>query len=159
MAGLWFEDFTPGMVIDHAITRTITETDNMLFCSMTYNPQPLHIDRHFAERTEFGRPLVNSLFTLGVMIGISVHETTLGTTIANLGMTDVTFSAPVFHGDTLRVRTTVAAVRNSGSRPDAGIVTFRHEAFNQDGVLVASCMRAAFMHKTPARKRDGSTPS
>ncbi|WP_428641668.1 MaoC family dehydratase [Roseibium sp.] len=149
MAGLWFEDFKEGMVIDHAITRTITEADNMTFCAMTYNTQPLHIDRHFAAKTEFGRPLVNSLLTLGAMIGMSVTETTLGTTIANLGMSDVAFPAPVFHGDTLRVRTTVGECRKSKSRPSAGIVRFRHEAFNQDGVLVASCERAAFMHRRP----------
>ena len=151
MAGLWFEDFTEGMVIDHAITRTITEADNMFFCALTYNSQPLHIDHHFAEQTEFGRPLVNSLFTLGAMIGMSVNETTLGTTIANLGMSDVTFPAPVFHGDTLRIQTTVESCRNSGSRPDAGIVNFLHEARNQDGVLVATCKRAAFMHRRTSR--------
>ncbi|MES0813018.1 MaoC family dehydratase [Roseibium sp. SCPC15] len=150
MAGLWYEEFEEGMVIDHAITRTITEADNMFFCSMTYNSQPLHIDRHFAEKTEFGKPLVNSLLTLGAMIGMSVSETTLGTTIANLGMTDVEFPAPVFHGDTLRVRTTVGECRESRSRPNAGIVRFRHEAFNQDNVLVASCQRSAFMHKRSA---------
>ncbi|WP_170765167.1 MaoC family dehydratase [Ruegeria lacuscaerulensis] len=149
MAGLWFEEFSKGMVIDHAITRTITEADNMFFCSLTYNSQPLHIDRHFAEKTEFGKPLVNSLFTLGAMIGMSVNETTLGTTIANLGMTDVTFPAPVFHGDTLRIRTTVGECRESGSRPNAGIVNFLHEALNQDSILVASCNRAAFMQKRP----------
>ncbi|WP_424830405.1 MaoC family dehydratase [Ruegeria sp.] len=149
MAGLWFEEFSEGMVINHAITRTITEADNMFFCSLTYNSQPLHIDRHFAEKTEFGRPLVNSLFTLGCMVGISVNETTLGTTIANLGMTDVIFPAPVFHGDTLRIRTTLGECRESQSRPEAGIVNFLHEAFNQDDVRVALCKRAAFMHKRP----------
>ncbi|WP_406645738.1 MaoC family dehydratase [Aliisedimentitalea scapharcae] len=150
MAGLWFEEFHPGMVFDHAITRTITESDNMMFCAMTFNSQPLHIDRHFAEGTEFGRPLVNSIFTLGVMIGITVNETTLGTTIANLGMSDVRFPAPVFQGDTLRVRTTVKDCRDSGSRPEAGIVHFLHQAFNQDGVLVATCDRAAFMRRKPS---------
>jgi acyl dehydratase len=150
MAGLWFEDFSEGQVFDHAITRTVTETDNVLFSTMTMNPQPLHLDAEFAARSEFGRPIVNSLFTLGLMIGISVHETTLGTTIANLGMTDVKFPAPVFHGDTLRVRTTVKAVRASGSRPDAGIVTFLHQAFKQDGAEVASCARAGLMRRRPA---------
>lgn len=150
MAGLWFEEFSEGMVIDHAITRTITEADNMFFCSLTYNSQPLHIDRHFSEKTEFGKPLVNSLFTLGAMIGMSVNETTLGTTIANLGMSETNFPAPVFHGDTLHIRTTVGKCRESGSRPNAGIVNFLHEAFNQDDVLVATCRRAAFMHKRPA---------
>ncbi|KAF0676685.1 nucleoside-diphosphate kinase [Profundibacterium mesophilum KAUST100406-0324] len=149
MAGLWFEEFTEGMVIEHAITRTVSEADNLFFCSMTYNPQPLHIDRHFAEETEFGKPLVNSLLTLGMMIGLSVHETTLGTTVANLGMSDVRFPAPVFHGDTLHVRSTVKGCRASGSRPRAGIVDFVHEAFNQNGVLVARCDRAALMHRRP----------
>jgi acyl dehydratase len=150
MAGLWFEEYHPGQVIEHAITRTITEADNILFSSMTYNPQPLHIDFDFAARSEFGKPLVNSLFTLGCLIGISVHETTLGTTIANLGMTDVRFPAPVFHGDTLRVRTTVVEVRESRSRPTAGIVTFDHRGFNQHGTEVAICVRQALMKKRPA---------
>ena len=153
MAGLWFEEFTKGMVIDHAITRTITEADNTFFCALTFNSQPLHIDHHFAARTEFGRPLVNSLFTLGAMIGMSVNETTLGTTIANLGMSEVNFPAPVFHGDTLRIRTTVEECRESRSRANAGIVHFLHEAFNQDDTLVATCKRAAFMHKRPEESR------
>lgn len=152
MSGLWFEEFSVGQTFDHPITRTVTEMDNMLFSNMTLNPQPLHIDFHFAEKTEFGKPLVNSLFTLGLMIGISVHDTTLGTTIANLGMTDVNFPAPVFHGDSIRVVTTVEAVRASGSRPDAGLVTFRHRAFNQKDQEVANCARVAFMRKRPAGK-------
>lgn len=149
MAGLYFEDLTPGRVIDAEWTRTVTEADNVLFCSMTMNVQKLHLDRHFAAATEFGRPLVNSLFTLGLMIGMSVHNTTQGTTIANLGMREVRFPAPVFAGDTISVRTTVIEARPSASRPDAGIVTFRHEAFNQDGKLVASCERAALMRRRP----------
>lgn len=149
MAGLWFDDFSPGQVFDHAITRTVTEMDNVLFSTLTMNPQPLHLDAEFAAATEFGRPIVNSLFTLGLMIGISVHETTLGTTIANLGMSAVAFPAPVFHGDTIRVRTEVAALRASASRPDAGIVTFRHRAFKQGGTEVASCERAALMRRRP----------
>jgi acyl dehydratase len=149
MAGLFFEAFETGQVFEHAITRTITEMDNMLFSCLTHNPQPLHIDHHFAATTEWGKPLVNSLFTLGLMIGISVNDTTLGTTVANLGMTDVRFPRPVFHGDTLRVKTEVVAKRESRSRADAGIVEFRHSAFNQQGELVAECMRQAFMRKTP----------
>jgi acyl dehydratase len=137
------------MVFKHAITRSVTEMDNVLFSSLTYNPQPLHIDFDFAAKTEWGKPLVNSLFTLGLMIGISVHETTLGTTIANLGMTDVTFPAPVFHGDTIRVETEVISCRGSKSRPDAGIVEFHHRAYNQHGVLVAQCRRQAFMRRDP----------
>jgi acyl dehydratase len=115
VAGLYFEEFLEGQVFEHALTRTVTETDNILFTTMTMNPQPLHLDFEFAKTTEFGRPLVNSIFTLGLVIGISVGDTTLGTTIANLGMTDVRFPKPVFHGDTIRVRTTIMAKRMSMS--------------------------------------------
>ncbi len=149
MAGLWLEEFEPGMVIRHAITRTVTEADNVGFSVQTMNPQPLHIDRHFAGATEWKQPLVNSLLTLGMMIGISVHETTLGTTLGNLGMREVSFPHPVFHGDTLRVETEVVSARPSKSRPGQGIVEFEHRAFNQDGVLVASCTRAALMRARP----------
>lgn len=150
MAGLYFEDFEPGHVFTHALTRTVTEMDNTLFSCLTHNPQPLHIDHHFAAATEWGRPLVNSLFTLGLMIGISVGDTTLGTTIANLGMTDVKFPHPLFHGDTVRVTTEVASKRESKSRPDAGVVDLIHRAYNQKGDLVAECRRQAFMRKRPA---------
>ena len=150
MRGLYFEEFTVGMKFDHTLTRTVTEWDNMQFSMMTMNPQPLHIDAHFAATTEFGRPLVNSLFTLGLMIGISVADTTLRTTIANLGMREVLFPAPVFQGDTLHVRTEVLTLRASASRPMAGIVEFRHIAYNQDDVEVARCTRSAFMHRQPA---------
>jgi acyl dehydratase len=149
MAGLWFEELAEGTVVDAEWTRTVTEADNVLFCSMTMNVQKLHLDAEFAKETEFGRPLVNSLFTLGLMIGMSVHNLTMGTTIANLGMTEVKFPAPVFAGDTISVRTTVVAARPSRSRPDAGIVTFRHQAFNQAGTLVATCDRQALMRKRP----------
>ena len=145
MAGLYFEDFEVGFVFEHALRRTITESDNMLFSNMTLNPQPLHIDHEFAKTTEFGKPLVNSIFTLGLMIGISVTDTTLGTTVGNLGMNDVKFPHPVFHGDTIHVTTKVANMRPSKSRPGQGIVTFLHEAFNQNDVLVARCERAALM--------------
>lgn len=150
MAGLYFEDLTEAQVIEAGWRRTITEADNVLFCGMTMNPQRLHLDAEYAKTTEFGRPLVNSLFTLGLMIGMSVHNTTEGTTIANLGMREVRFPAPVFAGDTLRVVTIVVAARVSRSRPEAGVVTFRHEAFNQAGVLVAACERAALMRRRPA---------
>ncbi len=150
MPGLWFEELPVGRVIDAEWTRTVTEADNVLFCSMTMNVQKLHLDAEFAAGTEFGRPLVNSLFTLGLMIGMSVHNLTQGTTVANLGMTDTTFPAPVFAGDTIHVRTIVVAARESRSRPDAGIVTFRHEAFNQAGALVARCERQALMRRQPA---------
>lgn len=149
MAGLYFEDFTPELVIDAEWTRTITETDNLLFTSMTMNVARLHLDAEYMKSTEFGRPLVNSLFTLGLMIGMSVHNTTVGTTVANLGMNDVRFPAPVFVGDTIRVTTKVLSARASRSRADAGIVNFRHEAFNQKGELVATCERAGLMLKRP----------
>ena len=150
MKGLHYEELAVGQVFDHPIRRTVTEMDNVLFSCLTHNPQPLHIDRHFcAEETEFGQPLVNSLFTLGLMIGISVNDTTLGTTIANLGMTEVRFPAPLFHGDTVRVETEVVAKRESRSRPDAGIVDFEHRAFKHSGEMVAVCRRQAFMRKRP----------
>jgi acyl dehydratase len=149
MAGLYFEDFELGRVFEHDIRRTVSEFDNTLFSALTHNPQPLHLDAEFAKGTEFGQRLVNSLFTLGLVIGISVGDTTLGTTIANLGMSDVRFPAPVFHGDTIRVTTTVAEKRESGSRDDAGIVTFEHRGFNQRDQEVAFCRRAAFMRKRP----------
>jgi acyl dehydratase len=149
MAALWFEEFKPGLVIEHAPRRTMTEADNMWFCNATLNPQPLHIDFHAAAKSEFGRPIVNSIFTLGLMIGMGVQETTLGTTVGNLGMTDVLFPRPVFHGDTIHARTTVLEARASKSRPTNGIVTLLHEAFNQDDLLVASCKRTALMHKRP----------
>ena len=148
--GLYFEDFEVGTTIAHRLTRTVTQMDNMLFSNMTLNPQPLHIDAHFcATETEWGKPLMNSLFTLGLMIGISVNDTTVGTTIANLGMTDVRFPAPLFEGDTVNCTTEVAGKRESKSRPDAGIVDFVHRAHKQDGTLVAECRRQAFMRKRP----------
>src|SRR4030088_2596447 len=122
MAGLYFEEFTEGQVFEHAMSRTVTEMDNVLFSTLTMNPQPLHLDEEFAKRTEFGQRLVNSLFTLGLIIGMSVGETTLGTTVANLGMSDVRFPKPVFHGDTIHARTKVVATRRSKSRSDAGII-------------------------------------
>ncbi|KPF71684.1 dehydratase [Bosea sp. AAP35] len=149
--GIYFEGFEIGAVIEHRLTRTVTQMDNMLFSNMTLNPQPLHIDAHFCEtETEWGRPLMNSLFTLGLMIGISVNDTTVGTTIANLGMTDVTFPAPLFEGDTVNCTTEIVAKRESRSRPEAGIVEFLHRAYKQDGTLVAQCRRQAFMRRQPA---------
>lgn len=150
MPGLWYEDLTEGLVIDAEWRRTVTEADNVMFCGMTMNVARVHLDAEYMSGSEFGRPLLNSLLTLGLMIGMSVHNTTYGTTVANLGMTDVRFPAPVFAGDTLRVRTTVVGARPSKSRQDAGIVTFRHEAFNQADVLVATCERAGLMLRRPA---------
>jgi len=149
MAGLYLEQFTVGQIIQHPIRRTVTESDNILFSTMTLNPQPLHIDFDFAAKSEWGKPLVNSLFTLGLMIGISVHDTTLGTTIGNLGMTDTVFPHPVFHGDTLRIETEVKSVRESRSRNDRGIVEFEHRAYNQNDVLVARTTRQAMISKKP----------
>jgi acyl dehydratase len=146
MAGTYYEDLEVGQVFQHAIRRTVTETDNILFSTMTLNPQPLHIDRHFCEsETEWGQPLMNSLFTLGLMIGISVHETTLGTTVANLGMSEVRFPHPLFQGDTVHVTSRVLDKRPSKSRPGQGIVEFEHSAFNQADVMVATCRRHALM--------------
>ena len=149
--GMYFEDFETGRVYEHKLRRTVTQMDNMLFSNMTLNPQPLHIDRHFCEtETEWGQPLMNSLFTLGLMIGMSVNDLTVGTTIANLGMIEVKFPNPLFEGDTVHSSTEVIAKRESRSRPDAGILEFHHRAFKQDGTLVAECKRQAFMKKRPA---------
>lgn len=150
MAGLYLEEFKVGQVFKHPLRKSVTESDNMLFSVMTLNPQPLHIDFDFAAKTEWGRPLVNSLFTLGLMMGISVHDTTIGTTIANLGMTETVFPHPVFHGDTIHVETEVKAVRESRSKPDRGIVEFEHRAYNQHDALVAKCVRQAMMKKKGA---------
>ena len=149
MAGLYFEDFSVGQQFVHPLTRTVTEMDNTMFSLLTMNPQPLHIDAHFAATTEFGQRLFNSLYTLGIMIGMTVYETTMGTTVANLGMTDVNFPKPVFHGDTLRATTKVLSLRDSKSRPKAGIVEFEHHALNQDNQIVATCRRMALMHRRP----------
>jgi len=150
MAGLYYEQFSVGQVFEHDWTRTVTEMDNVLFCSLTLNVQPLHLDAHFAAQTEFGKPLVNSLFTLGLLIGMTVNDTTMGTTVANLGMSEVKFPKPVFAGDTLHVRTRVLALRASQSRSDAGIVEFEHTALNQRDETVALCKRHALMRKRPA---------
>ena len=150
MAGLYLDEFEVGRVFQHELRKTVTESDNMLFSTMTLNPQPLHIDRQFSESTEWGQPLVNSIFTLGLVIGISVGETTLGTTIGNLGMSETNFPNPVFQGDTVHVETEVASVRASKSKPDRGIVEFVHRGFNQDDVLVCFCRRQAMMRRKPA---------
>lgn len=152
MAGVWFDDLYVGQVFDHAIRRTVTETDNVLFSAMTHNPAQLHLDEDYMQGTEFGARIVNSVFTLGLMVGISVGDTTLGTAIANLGWDEVRFPKPVFHGDTLHVKTEVIDLRDSKSRPDAGIVTFAHKAFNQHGDLVASCKRSGLQRKRPGEQ-------
>jgi len=150
VTGKWFEDLTPGLVIHHAIRRTITEADNVQFTTATMNPAWLHLDFDYAtNETEFGRPIVNSMLTVSMVVGISVHETTLGTTVANLGFSEVVFPAPMFHGDTLRVETEVRECRLSLSRPTQGIVTFEHRGFNQDDALTCRAVRQALMHRRP----------
>ena len=149
MAGLYFEEFTVGQVFKHQPGRTVTEVDNVLFTTMTMNPQPLHLDAAFAAQTEFGQRLVNSLLTLGIAVGLSVGDTTLGTTVANLGFDKIEFPKPVFHGDTLYIETEVVDKRESRSRPDAGVVFFEHRATNQREELVARIRRAGLMRKKP----------
>ena len=149
VSGLWFEQLTPGLRVQHATTRTVTETDNVLFTTMTMNPQPLYLDAEFAATTEFGRPLVNSLFTLGLVVGLAVPELTLGTTVANLGFSRVDFPAPVFAGDTIHVVTDVLEARRSRSRPSTGIVTFEHHGLNQRRETVCVAVRAAMMRCRP----------
>lgn len=149
MAGLWFEELYVGQLFHHAIRRTVTETDNILFSAMTHNPAQLHLDAEYMRTTEYGQRLVNSAFTLGLMIGISVGDTTLGTAVANLGWDEVRFPMPVFHGDTIRVETEVIELRDSHSRPDQGIVTFAHRAFNQRDEMVACCKRSGLQRRRP----------
>lgn len=151
MAGLYYEEFHAGQEFVHPWSRTVTEMDNTLFSLLTMNPQPLHIDAHFAEQTEWGQRLFNSLYTLGILVGMTVNDTTLGTTVANLGMTDVRFPKPVFHGDTLRARTRVASLRDSQSRPEAGLVEFEHTCLNQRDEVVAACRRTAIMRRRPVQ--------
>lgn len=148
MAGLHFDEFTIGQVFEHEVRRTVLDSDNMLYSALTYNPASIHIDHEYCKGTQFGRPLMNSMFTLGLVIGLSVQDTTMGTTVGNLGMTDVRFPAPVFAGDTIRSQTTVIALRESQSKPDQGIVTFEHRGFNQDDTEVAFCVRNALMFKS-----------
>ncbi|MFP6728076.1 MAG: MaoC family dehydratase [Alphaproteobacteria bacterium] len=149
MSGLYFEEFEVGMEFNHPLTRTVTEMDNILFCAMTHNPQPLHLDEEFSKGTMYGQRLVNSMFTLGLVIGVTVGDTTLGTTLGNLGLTDVRFVNPVFHGDTIRAVTKITDKRESKSRPTTGIVTFEHYGFNQRDEEVAFCLRTGLMMKRP----------
>lgn len=150
MAGLWFDELAVGQRFEHAIRRTVTETDNLLFTTLSHNPAQLHLDAEYMKDSEYGRVLVNSCFTLSLMVGVSVGDTTLGTAVANLGWDEVRFPKPVFVGDTLNIVTEVMELRDSKSRPDAGIVTFRHEAYNQRGELVASCKRSGLQRRKPA---------
>ncbi len=150
MSGLWFEELAVGTVVTHAIRRTVTETDNVLFTTMSMNPAPMHLDHEHAAASEFGRPLVNSMFTIALVVGISVPELTLGTIVAQLGLDAVSFPAPVFVGDTLRVESEVVQVRASRSRPSAGLVVFEHRAHNQRDELVCRARRTGLMHRRPA---------
>ena len=150
MAGKYYEELVVGMALKHQPGRTITEADNVFFSCLTMNPQPLHVDFHAASKAEFGRPLVNSLLTLGIAVGLSVGETTLGTTVGNLGFEKVEFPKPVFHGDTIYAETEVVDKRESRSRPEWGIVTFEHRARNQDGEIVMRARRQAMMRKRPS---------
>jgi acyl dehydratase len=149
MAGKFFDQLEPGQIFEHEIRRTLVEAENIWFCGATYNPAQIHIDAEYCKGTEFGRPLFNSIFTLGLVIGLSVQDTTLGTTVANLGMTDVVFPKPVFAGDTIRSVTTVLEKRDSRSRPTQGIVTFRHQGFNQHNEVICDCVRQALMLRRP----------
>jgi len=151
MAGLYFEEFEVGQVFKHPIHRTVTEMDNVLFSSLTHNPARLHLDEQYCrDHTEFGQRILNSAFTLALMVGISVHETTLGTTVGNLGWDEVRFPAPVFHGDTLQFETEVLEKRESKSRPQNGIVIFAHRGYNQNDKLIAECKRSGLMLRKPA---------
>ena len=149
MAGRYFDEWQIGDRVEHAVTRTVTETDNVLISALTHNPQPMHLDHEAAAKSEFGKPLVNSVFTFGLMIGVSVADTTLGTLVANLGYDELKFPNPVFAGDTLRSETECIAVRESNSRPNAGIVTWAHRSFNQRDELVCECTRTALLLKKP----------
>lgn len=149
MAGKYFEQFEIGQNFVHEVRRTVTDMDNILFSTLTHNPAAIHIDHEYAKTTEFGRPLMNSIFTLGLIVGLSVQETTFGTTVGNLGWEEVAFPKPVFTGDTIRAETTVVALRDSKSRPQQGIVTFEHRGYNQRNELVATCKRSALMLRSP----------
>jgi acyl dehydratase len=151
MAGLYFEQFEVGQTFRHDIRRTVTDTDNLLFSTMTHNPAAIHIDAEYAKTTEFGRPLMNSAFTLGLIVGISVGDTTLGTTVGNLGWDEVRFPKPVFAGDTIHVESAVVEKRESKSRPDNGVVIFRHTGFNQRDEVIATCLRSALMFRLPRK--------
>jgi len=150
MAGRYFDEWQVGDKVAHAVTRTVTETDNVLVSALTHNPQPMHLDHEAAAASEFGKPLVNSIYTFGLMVGVSVSDTTLGTLVANLGYDKLVFPHPVFVGDTLRSESECTAVRESKSRPNAGIVTWEHRSFNQRGELVCQCSRSALLLKKPA---------
>ena len=149
MGGLYYEEFEIGQHFDHQLSRTITEYDNVSFSLLTMNPQPLHIDFDYASKSEWGQPLVNSLFTLGLLVGLTIADTTLGTTVANMGMSEINFPKPVFHGDTLKAQTNVISKRLSKSNPKVGLVELEHIMRNQRGEIVATCRRTAMMRRKP----------
>ena len=150
MAGRFFDEWKVGDLVAHSISRTVTETDNVLVSALTHNPQPMHLDHVVAAESEFGKPLVNSIYTFGLMVGVSVADTTLGTLVANLGYDKLVFPSPVFVGDTLRSESECLEVRESKSRPNAGIVTWEHRSYNQRGELVCKCTRSALLFRKPA---------
>ena len=150
LSGRWFEELAVGDVVEHAVTRTVTEMDNGLFTCLTMNPQPMHLDAEFAARSEFGKPLVNSLYTLGLVVGIAVPELTLGTTIANLGFSEIEFPNPVFAGDTVWAQSEIIESRPSASRPNAGVVTFEHRGYKGIDTIICRARRTAFMRRRPA---------
>jgi acyl dehydratase len=149
MPGLYFEEFHVGQMFKHVMRRTVTEADNLFISALTHNPAALHLDEEYMRGSQYGARIVNSTFTLGLMVGVSVGDTTLGTTVANLGWDEVRFPAPVFHGDTLRIESEVLEIRESKSRPENGIIIFAHRAYNQRDELVGSCKRSALMHRKP----------
>jgi acyl dehydratase len=149
MTGKYFDDLDVGSTFTHQPSRTVTETDNLLFTVLTLNPQPLHLDAEFARSAQHGQILVNSIFTLGLVVGLSVGDTTLGTTLGNLGFDKTTFPRPVFIGDTITSHTKVVGKRESASKPDRGVVTFEHQGINQRGEVVCSCLRGAMMLRRP----------
>jgi acyl dehydratase len=149
MPGLYFEEFHIGQMFKHYMRRTVTEADNLFISALTHNPAALHLDEEYMRGSQYGARIVNSTFTLGLMVGISVGDTTLGTTVANLGWDEVRFPAPVFHGDTLHIESEVLEIRESKSRPENGIIIFAHRAYNQRDELVGSCKRSALMHRKP----------
>lgn len=150
VSGKYYDEFEIGHIFEHSVTRTVTETDNLLFTVMTMNTQPLHLDEEFSKNSVAGTRLCNSIFTLGLIIGVGVQEVSGGTTVANLGFTDIVFPKPVLIGDTLHSETEVLEKRESKSRPEAGIVTFEHRGYNQRNELVARAKRSALMRKRPA---------
>jgi acyl dehydratase len=159
MSGMYYEEFEPGATIEHPITRTVTETDNLLFSVLTHNVQPLHLDVEFSKKSIHGQVLVNSIFTLGLVTGVAVGDTTLGTTFGNLGFEKIAFPGPVFLGDTIRCATEILEKRESKSRPNAGIVAFMHRGYNQRDEVICECHRIGLMMKRPVAESAETAPA